>query len=594
MLPSRPDPGPTALAIAVILLAGISAGQVTTRVSVDSAGAQGNLNSDYPSISADGRFVAFYSSSSNLVPGDTNGILDTFLRDRRTGTTERVSVDSNGVQGNFDSFLSSISDDGRFVAFVSQATNLVPGDTNNARDIFVRDRQSASTARVSVDSNGVQGNGNSRFPILTGDARYVAFYSSATNLVIGDGNGVDDVFVHDRQFARTRRVSTDAAGGEGNGPSQFPAISSDGRFVAFESDATNLVPGDGNGARDVFVKDRQTGAIERASVDSAGAEAAGASYAASISADGRFVAFASDASDLVAGDTNGVADVFVRDRQGGTTVRVSVDGSGAQGNGASATPVLSADTRYVAFASTASDLVAGDTNGVSDVFVHDLQIGSTVRVSVDSARREGNGGSFRAQISADGGRIVFNSAASNLVQGDTNAIPDILFHDRGFVAPPDTSFCFGDGTGAACPCGNSGSAGHGCQNSASTGGASLAAIGTTSPDTVVLLSTGELPNALSIFLQGDASIAPVLFGDGLRCVGGVLKRIAVVSASGGAAVFPSCPPPGITARSAALGDPIAPGSIRHYMAYYRDPSASYCPGPAGGTFNSSQAISITW
>jgi hypothetical protein len=160
-----------------------------------------------------------------------------------------------------------------------------------------------------------------------------------------------------------------------------------------------------------------------------------------------------------------------------------------------------------------------------------------------------------------------------------------------------TSFCFGDGTGTACPCGNSGMPGHGCQNSASTGGAELTASGTTNPDTMVLSATGELPSAFTIFLQGNAQLAnPVHFGDGLRCAGGVLKRLYAHNASGGSvhgpdAGFGDQP---ITVRSAALGDPIAPGSSRYYQTYYRDANPTFCPTPMGSTFNASNAVGIVW
>src|SRR5207245_298074 len=216
-----------------------------------------------------------------------------------------------------------------------------------------------------------EGNGASTGVALSADGRFVAFTSVATNLVAGDANGVSDVFVHDRQAGTTERVSVDSAGSEGNGASTGVALSADGRFVAFTSVATNLVAGDTNGAADVFVHDRQTGTTERGSVDSAGSEGNGASTGVALSADGRFVAFTSAATNLVAGDTNGVTDVFVHDRQTGTTERVSVDSAGIEGNGASAGVALSADGRFVAFTSVATNLVAGDTNGAADVFVHD-------------------------------------------------------------------------------------------------------------------------------------------------------------------------------------------------------------------------------
>src|SRR5213078_3528455 len=323
------------------------------------------------------------------------------VRDRQTGMTARVSVASDGTQANNVSSYPALSADGRFVAFQSDATNLVVGDTNGKTDVFVHDRQTGTTERVSVASGGgTQGTGNSggffAFPALSADGRLVAFQSDATNLVAGDTNGATDVFVHDRQTGATERVSVTSGGRQGNGFSAGPVLSADGRFVAFHSAATNLVTGDTNGAADVFVHDRQTGTTERVSVASGGTQSNAASLGSALSADGRFVAFQSDATNLVAGDTNGATDVFVHDRQTGATERVSVaSGGGTQGNrnsgGFFAFPALSAAGRLVAFQSAATNLVADDTNGATDVFVHDRQTGTTERVRVASGRTQGNG-----------------------------------------------------------------------------------------------------------------------------------------------------------------------------------------------------------
>ena len=231
----------------------------TERVSVSSGGAQGNWDSEDPAISADGRFVAFYSYSTSLVPGDTNDMYDIFVHDRQTGTTERVSVSSGGAQGNGDSGGEAISAGGRFVAFGSDASNLVPGDTNGVSDILVHDRQTGTTERVSISSDGAQGNegidlSNISSTISSG-GRYVAFTLDASNLVPGDTNDVGDVFLHDRQTGKTRRVSVSSGGGQSDNYSCCgPAISANGRFVAFESEATNLVRGDTNSTDDIFVR----------------------------------------------------------------------------------------------------------------------------------------------------------------------------------------------------------------------------------------------------------------------------------------------------------------------------------------------------
>jgi Tol biopolymer transport system component len=292
------------------------------------------------------------------------------------GTTERVSLGPNGVQGNGDSDddMLALSADGRFVAFSSVATNLVRRDANNARDVFVHDRQTGRTERVSVGPGGVPGSGGSENAALSADGRFVAFESRARNLVPGDTNGEWDVFVRDRRTGVTERVSVGPGGIQGDKASYVSALSADGRFVAFSSWADNLVPGDTNGTYDVFVHDRRTGTTERVSLGPNGRQGNGNSDNPSLSSDGQFVAFYSYASNLVPGDTNGERDVFVRDRRTGTTARVSLGPNGVQGNDFSgsygAIPALSANGRFVAFDSSANNLVQDDTNGQADVYVH--------------------------------------------------------------------------------------------------------------------------------------------------------------------------------------------------------------------------------
>src|SRR6266511_3498651 len=292
-----------------------------------------------------------------------------------SGATTRVSVASAGEQANSDSLAAAISADGRFVSFYSSASNLAAGDTNNARDVFVRDRGSGATARVSIDGAGAQANSHSFAPAISGDGRFIAFYSHASNLVAGDTNGVDDVFVHDRQSGASTRVSVDSTGAEANGASYSPALNADGRFVAFSSYALYLVVEDTNDGSDIFVHDLQSGATSRVSVDTAGVEGDGNSFRPGLSGDGGLVAFDSDAWNLIPGDTNDTLDVFLHDAQSGATSRVSVASAGVQGDGDSLRPVLSADGKFVAFDSVAPNLVDGDTNGFSDVFLRDLTAG---------------------------------------------------------------------------------------------------------------------------------------------------------------------------------------------------------------------------
>ncbi|MCH8813930.1 MAG: calcium-binding protein [Chloroflexi bacterium] len=422
------------------LPAGAASGD-TERVSVDSLGGEANGgDSTAAAISDDGRFVAFHSKATNLVANDTNGVRDVFVRDRQTGQTTRVSVDSLGGEVGGGGSGPAISGDGRFVAFASVASDLVAGDTNSVVDIFVHDRQTGQTTRVSVDSLGGEVDGSSLDADISDDGRFVAFTSHASNLVAGDANSVRDVFVHDRQTGQTTRVSVDSGGGDADDSSRFATISDDGRFVAFESDAPDLVPGDTNGFQDIFVRDRQNGQTVRVSVDNLGGQSDADSYFPVISDDGRFVAFGSDATGLVPGDTNGWGDIFVHDRQTSETTRVSLDSLGGEPNEESYGSTISDDGRFVAFISLATDLVPGDTNGFREIFVHDRQTGQTTRVSVDSLGGQANDRSVDPAISGDGRFVVFDAEATNLVPGDTNGFRDIFLHDRGV----ETNALWGD------------------------------------------------------------------------------------------------------------------------------------------------------
>jgi Tol biopolymer transport system component len=402
----------------------------TFRVNVDANGAEadGESNAGRIAISADGRFVAFDSYADNLVANDTNASLDVFVHDRMTGITERVSVDSAGVEGDGNSFFPAISSDGRVVSFHSKATNLVAGDTNGKEEVFVHDRVSGVTERMNVDSAGVQGNGGAYKSAINADGRFVSFYSYSRNLVASDVNAMPDVFLRDRVAGTTELISVDSNGVQADNGSFKSAISADGRFVAFDSFASNLVAGDTNTWSDVFVRDRQNGTTERVSVRSSGKQANGGSNRPAISADGRFVAFSSFATNLVTTDTNGTWDVFVHDRQTGVTEIVSVDGAGNVGDGSSIKPTISADGRYVAFSSEATNLVAGDTNGTQDVFVHDRLTGTTKRMSVDSGGAEADAACDKAVISADGRFVALGTSADNLVANDTNGHSDVFVH----------------------------------------------------------------------------------------------------------------------------------------------------------------------
>jgi hypothetical protein len=386
-------------------------------------------DSTTPAVTQSALLVAFASSAINLVIGDTNDVRDIFVRHRNTGSIIRVSVSSSGTQANANSELPSIDSTGAYITYGSFASNLVAGDTNDARDVFLHHSPSGTTTRISRSSGGAQGNGTSTDPAISGNAQFIAFTSTATNLVPGDTNNANDIFVADRLTGTVSRVSVRTDGGQANDGSFHPAISFDGRFVAFSSRATNLVSGDTNGAQDVFVYDRQTATVTRVSVRSNGGQANGASENPSLavrSGGGYVVGFSSTATNLVGNDTNGVGDVFAYRSQPRSTVRVSVSGTGAQGNASSSQATVSNvstdGSQFVAFRSQASNLVPGDTNNESDIIRYDLATGQTCRFSVATGGGQGTtgpGGASQPAIDRGGHRVIYAADFANLVPGDT-------------------------------------------------------------------------------------------------------------------------------------------------------------------------------
>jgi probable HAF family extracellular repeat protein len=399
--------------------------QDTDLVSLSATEQLGNSGSTLGSVSNDGGVVAFYSNATNLVAGDTNGRADVFIRNIPSEWTNRVSVSSSGVQGNGDSLNARICGNGRFVVFASDATNLVAGDTSARRDIFIHDRTARTTTRLSVSSGGAQANGNSDLPQISPDGRYIVFQSDATNLVPGDTNSATDIFLRDRLSSTTIRVSVNSVGQQATGPSFQPHLSDNGLSIVFASDAANLVPGDNNFSTDIFLRNRQTNQTVIVSAGSGEAQIGnGDSTTPRISGNGRYITYTSEATNLVFGDSNGVADVFVRDRFNATTMRISMAPN--QANAESAAVAISANGRFVLYQSTASNLVKDDTNGVRDVFLHDGWTFLTRRVSLGVMGVQANAACSGSAISADGRFVLFNSNAGNLVPFDSNGKSDVF------------------------------------------------------------------------------------------------------------------------------------------------------------------------
>ena len=386
--------------------------------------------------------VLFASQAGELVLSTFSVPAQIYARDVASGINELISKGTSGGPSNDNSQAGRMTPDGRFVVFHSDATDLVPLDLNGMTDIFLHDRTTGVTELISVTSWGTQATHQSRNPSVSDDGRFVAFHSKAKNLDSADAWYYNDIFVRDRLLGTTDRVSLGMFGGDPNEDSAFPSISADGLCIAYWSLASNLIFGDTNSVADFFVTNRLTGLTERVSVNSSGLEGTyvalpgNPSDAPDISGDGRFVVYRSFASDLVSGDTNGVKDIFVRDRLLGTTTRVSVSSSGAEAAfPVSVTPdqrypSISAGGKVVVFCSNANNLVPGDDNSTYDVFAHNLQTGITERISIASDGTEGSDVSVISGISPDGRYVAFTSWADNLVPNDTNHWRDSFLHDR--------------------------------------------------------------------------------------------------------------------------------------------------------------------
>lgn len=444
---------------AVLLVAHVAAAQTSgriTRASVDALGGEALGNSDAPSLSADGRFVAFASDAADLVPGDTNDDTDVFVRDRQTGVVERVSLAWNGNEARDDSDCPAVSDDGRWVAFMSRAWNLYPGGANLGSprwDVHLRDRQTGTTTRLSISKDGGDPNADSGCPSISGDGRRVVFDSQASNLVSGDGNGAPDVFLWDAVKNKLKRLSRSAAtGGDADAESWEPAISRNGRFVVFTSRATNLresgvpqpplIPF----APTVFVRDLDAGITEAASLkDDANVGWPHApqenSFLGSISDDGRYVGFSSNAWNLVVPQPARRNNVYVRDRATGRTILASPAHRSGFDCGRPGVPFpctdgtalpigrISGDGRFLAFSSRSQELLPANLYHGDQIYLFDVEGRRLRRLSVDGTGWESDSCSVLPVLSSDARIVAYRSTSTNLVSGDTNERADVFVQE---------------------------------------------------------------------------------------------------------------------------------------------------------------------
>lgn len=454
--------------------------------SVDTSGNASNGWSESPSISSDGRFVAFKTFANNLSPADTQNYSDIYVKDMLNETVFLVSSDSDGIVGNYVSTAPMISSNGQFVVFTSGASNLVNNDNNGSFDVYVKniltntvtlvpraqsvfvgsdsfpsisnegqyvsfgtleslvsdDRRGQDTYRYDLQSGNYDivtqvsplltsttGNGDSYIGAINSDGTVIAFDSFANNIISDDVGTQGQVYVRLTSTGQVQLVSSNANGVASNQNSRNPSLTSDGQWVAFESNASNLVDTDLNGNYDIFVKNINTGVIERVSTTAVGAEANNSSWDASISGDGRFVAFVSQSSSFDEHDQNGTQDIYVKDRQTGHVIRASTDAMGTDANSFSQMPKISSDGRIVVYSSGASNLALNDTNQSGDIFAKNLVTGALQLVSADTSETAGNNQSLRPSVSSDGRYVVFESDATNLVPDDTNDRSDIFRKD---------------------------------------------------------------------------------------------------------------------------------------------------------------------
>ena len=392
----------------------------TRRVSLTNRGGQVNGQSFLTGIAGHGEAVTFTSTAGNLGPRVSGGFDQIYLRDLRRRTTSIVSVLPSGRVEPLSSFSSAISRDARCVLFEADVAEDTPPELYGDAGCYLRDRKTRTVTRVAVARNG--GAASSECNLVSGpisaDGRFVLPGSAATDLVSGDTNAARDLFIRDTKLGRTTRVSVGQGGGQANSASFDGYISGSGRYVAFLSYASSLVPEDANGQEDAFLLDRGTGAVELLSVATDGTQANASTDSVAVSDDGRYVAFSSDADDLVPGDTNGKnvggTDIFLRDRQVGTTTRIDLGPAGQQTT------------------KSFSTCVSGIGENTGNVFVYDRRTRKVQLANVSAMGQPGNSighlDSLNGMIAADDREIGFSSNGTNLVPHDTNKTTDAFIH----------------------------------------------------------------------------------------------------------------------------------------------------------------------
>lgn len=476
---------------------------------------RGTFTSYSPTISADGRRVVFSSSSNDVVPGIANpfALPQVYLLDTLTGVTSLVSATATGSPCDGRCEDSAISADGSTISFVSDATDLPTLPLTGGREVYVYGVATGALSLVSIALNGGLSDGESFDPVLSGNGRFVAFTSRATNLVLGDNNGFHDVFLRDLVLGTTEWISTPRISGL-SGDSVLASISADGTLLAFLSDASNLVANDPPSTFDVFLLDRAHGTLRVVNTTPSGAFANAPAQLPRLSQDGQWLVFQSSATDLVPGDTNGAVDVFAHSLSGQVTFRVSQTPLGAAPAGVSDLGYPSPNGRFIVYRSTASDIVAGDANAQADVFLYDMLSGRTELVSVSTTGVQGNLSSDAPQVDSSGRMVIFQSRSTTLAGPVIPNTSNLLVRDRGCVV---TRYCSPSPSNAGC--------GVGSGTPSATPGSSF------------LVSATSLPRERNAALVWGLAAASSPFSGGLLCVQFPLRRTlpAFTAGAGGAA-----------------------------------------------------------